>query len=100
MRVVLNLSTYKLLQQMVNIHVMHSSSQLDTHVGGRRITGALYRLLECALYLFFCFRAYRDVTRQHSEAAGAVSKQLSRTLPSTLSQLQQSLADLLVIMNG
>lgn len=88
MRVVLNLSTDELLQQMVNIHVMHSSSQLHAGVGRHRITGALYRLLECALYLLFCFCAYRDATRRCSEAAGAVSKQLNEILPRTLSFLQ------------
>ena len=58
MRVILNLSTDKLLQQMVNVHVMHSSSQLHAGAGGRRIAGALYRLLECMLYLFIGFCPY------------------------------------------
>lgn len=53
--VVLNLATDQLLQEVINVHVMHSSSQLDACTGGRRIADALYTVLECSLYLLFCF---------------------------------------------
>lgn len=73
MWVVLNLSTDELLQQVVNVHVMHSSSQLHCGAARRRIIVTLYRTLECLLCFFFCFSACRGVAGRCKEAAGAAS---------------------------
>ena len=79
MRVVLDLSTDKLLQQMINVHIMHGSSQLHASTGGRRIARALHSMLECLLYLFFCFSTCGVSTSRLSEACGVATTQLNRT---------------------